>query len=340
MIEGPGRAKCKRHNVTAEAGSLRASAKQSSLNRAAMDCFVAYAPRNDGRRGSRRGRRPPGLEPFIEIAADRRHQRFDFAVKEMIGAGHDLLLDHNALLRLELLDQIGHVSMRHHGVFVAMDNEPRRRAGREERKVVEIGRRCDRDETLDLGSAHQKLHANPGAERKAGDPATARLGIDRLRPVQRRGGIRQFTDAVIETALATPNAAKVETQRGKAPVHEGVIELIDDLVIHRTAELWMRVQHDADRSVLLLGRMITAFDAAGRTCENHFGHCSINLDPTEGAAAEKQKGVSLTLAAAARKSLNPRAISELATRLAGRHLATSSTSRGTKSKHNARPNTA
>jgi hypothetical protein len=34
--------------------------------------------------------------------------------------------------------------------------------------------------------------------------------------------------------------------------------------------------------------MITAFDAAGRTCENDFGHWSINLDPAESAAAEIQ----------------------------------------------------
>jgi len=59
-------------------------------------------------------------------------------------------------------------------------------------------------------------------------------------------------------------------------------------VIHRTAELRMRVQHDADRGVILLGRMITAFDAAGRTCENDFGNWSINLDPAEAAAAEIQ----------------------------------------------------
>jgi hypothetical protein len=39
----------------------------------------------------------------------------------------------------------------------------------------------------------------------------------------------------------------------------------------------MRVQHDANRRVLLLGRMITALDAASRTCENDLGHCSINL---------------------------------------------------------------
>ena len=92
----------------------------------------------------------------------------------------------------------------------------------------------------------------------------ARLGIDRLRPVERRGRIRQFADAVVEAALAAADAAEVETQRGEAAVHERVVELVDDLVVHRAAELRMRVQHDADRRVLLPCRMVTAFDAAGR----------------------------------------------------------------------------
>jgi hypothetical protein len=73
-------------------------------------------------------------------------------------------------------------------------------------------------------------------------------------------------------------------------MHEGVIELVDDLVIHRAAELRMRMQHDADRGILLLGRMITAFDAASRTCENNLGHWSINLDPAERRARETQNG--------------------------------------------------
>ena len=77
-------------------------------------------------------------------------------------------------------------------------------------------------------------------------------GIDRLRPVERGGGVREFADAVVEAALAAADAAEIEAQRGKVAVHEGVIELVDDLVVHRAAELRMRMQHDADRRVLLL----------------------------------------------------------------------------------------
>src|SRR4029077_3204811 len=160
----------------------------------------------------------------------------------------------------------------HHGVLVAVDDQAGGRAGRQEREIVEIGRRRDRDETLDLRSAHQKLHADPGAEREAGDPAAARLGVDGLRPVQRSCGIRQFADAVIEAALAPADAAEVEAQRGKAAVHEGVVDLVDDRMVHRAAELRVRVEHDADRRGFLPRRVVTAFDAAAGSCEYDLGH--------------------------------------------------------------------
>src|SRR5271156_5157403 len=98
-----------------------------------------------------RSGRPSALsQPLVEITPDRGHQRLDLAVEEMVGAGNDLLLDDDALLRLELLHEIGHVAMRHDRVLVAVDDEAGRRAGSEERKVVEICRRRNGDEAFDL----------------------------------------------------------------------------------------------------------------------------------------------------------------------------------------------
>src|SRR5580700_9026372 len=220
-----------------------------------------------------RRRRPPALaQPLVEILADGSHQRLDLAVEEMIGAGDDLLLDDDAFLRLEFFNEVGDVARRHHRVLVAVDDQAGGRAGRQEREVVEIGRRRDRDETLDLRPAHQKLHADPGAEREACDPAAARLGVDGLRPVKRCCGIRQFADAVIEAALAAAYAAEVEAQRGKAAMHEGIVDLVDDRMVHRAAELRMRMEHDADRRVFLPRRVVTAFDAASRSREDDLGH--------------------------------------------------------------------
>ncbi len=64
-------------------------------------------------------------------------------------------------------------------------------------------------------------------------PATQQArasGLIGLRPVERRRGIRQFAGAVIERALAAADAAEIEAQHREAAMHEGIIELVDDLV--------------------------------------------------------------------------------------------------------------
>ena len=101
-------------------------------------------------------------------------------------------------------------------------NRPGGGAGGEEREIVAVGHGGDRDEALDLRAAHQELHADPGAERHAGDPAGAGVRVDRLRPVERRGRVRQFALAVVERALAAADAAEIEAQHREAAVHEVV----------------------------------------------------------------------------------------------------------------------
>ena len=114
-----------------------------------------------------------------------------------------------------------HLLQRRDAILVAVDEQARGRAGREEAEVEAVGRRRDRDEALDLRPAHQKLHADPGAERDAGDPAGARLRADRSAPSRARGGVRQFALAVIESALRAADAAEIEAQHGKAALGEG-----------------------------------------------------------------------------------------------------------------------
>src|SRR5262252_2800340 len=77
---------------------------------------------------------------------------------------------------------------------------------------------------------------------------------------------------MVKRALAAPDAAKVEAQHGKIPMHESVVELIDDLMVHRAPELRVGVQHDADRSVFLAGRVVAALDAPGGAGEDDLGH--------------------------------------------------------------------
>src|SRR5262245_66252795 len=114
------------------------------------------------------------LEALVEIAVDRLHQRIDLAVEKVIGARDHLLLDHDALLRLELLDEAADVLVRHHRILVAMDDHPGGWAGRQERKIVEVGRGGDRDEALDIRPEHEQVNAEPGAEGEAADEEATR----------------------------------------------------------------------------------------------------------------------------------------------------------------------
>lgn len=77
---------------------------------------------------------------------------------------------------------------------------------------------------------------------------------------------------MVEMALAAADAAEVEAQRRKAPVHEGVEQVVDDLVVHRPAELRVRVQDYGERRAALLGGLVAALDPAGRSVENHLWH--------------------------------------------------------------------
>jgi hypothetical protein len=55
-------------------------------------------------------------------------------------------------------------------------------------------------------------------------------------------------------------------------MNEGVVALVDDLMIHVAAELRMRVQHYGDRRVFLPCRMIPALDPSGWAGEDDLGH--------------------------------------------------------------------
>src|SRR5262249_30527375 len=83
---------------------------------------------------------------------------------------------------------------------------------------------------------------------------------------------------MVERALAPPDAAEVEAQHREAPVHKGVVELIDDLVVHRAPELRVRVQDDGDGRILLPRRMIPAFDPTSRAGKDDFGHAQPRRD--------------------------------------------------------------
>src|ERR1700736_5898866 len=108
----------------------------------------------------------------------------------MAGAWNDRMLNGHALLSLELFDQAGNLSQGRDPVAISMHEESGGRTRREKGEIETAGRRRDRDETFDFRPPHQELHANPGAERDAGDPAGARLGPDARPLVEPRRRVR------------------------------------------------------------------------------------------------------------------------------------------------------
>jgi hypothetical protein len=98
------------------------------------------------------------------------------------------------------------------------------------------------------------------------------VGIHRLQIIQRAGGIGQFADALVVFALTATDAAEIEPQDRKAEFVESIMQVIDDPVVHRPAELRMRVQDNGDRGVTVFLRVVTAFKPTIGAGENHFGH--------------------------------------------------------------------
>ena len=176
------------------------------------------------------------------------------------------------LLRLQLFDEGEDFLQRRDAVLVAVDEQARRRAWGQEAEVEAVGRRRDGDKALDLGTPHEELHADPRAEGDARDPAGARLGADRLSPVQRGGRVGKLALAVVEGALRAADPAEVEPQHGKPALGEIIVGAVDDLIVHRAAELRVRMQHDRDRGASLFCRMKAAFQPTGGTVEKDLGH--------------------------------------------------------------------
>src|SRR5690606_9746555 len=53
---------------------------------------------------------------------------------------------------------------------------------------------------------------------------------------------------------------------------EGVIERVDDLIVHRPAELRVRVQDQRDRTIVRRFMVIAGFQTARRPIDDQFGH--------------------------------------------------------------------
>ena len=193
-------------------------------------------------------------------------------LEEVARALHLLMGDRDALLLVQFADQRARVGGRGNPVVRAVDDQTRCRAGREEAEVIAVCGGRYRDEAGNLRAAHQKLHPDPRPEAEPSDPAMLGVRVHCLKVVEGRGGVRQLADALIVFTLTAPDAAKIEPQHGEAKVEEGIMQIVDDPVVHCPAELRVRMQNDRDRCILQFLRVIAAFEAAFGAGEDHFGH--------------------------------------------------------------------
>jgi hypothetical protein len=79
---------------------------------------------------------------------------------------------------------------------------------------------------------------------------------------------------MIEFTLASANTTKIKSQGRKATLLEHVKQIIDNLVVHGSTELGVRVRMKNNRygGSLVFGRLVTTFKSAGWTIKNYFRH--------------------------------------------------------------------
>jgi hypothetical protein len=101
-----------------------------------------------------------------------------------------------------------------------------------------------------------------------------------LQPVERGCRVGKLSRTVVEQALAPSHTSEVEAKHGKAPLLEGVVQVINHLVIHGPAELRVRVQDERHRCVRSALMVVAGLDPAGRAADIHFRHETLASTPT------------------------------------------------------------
>src|SRR5262249_32621545 len=120
--------------------------------------------------------------------------------------------------------------------------------------------------------AHEQLHADPGSEREAGDPAGAGVRVVGLQPVERRCGVAELALTPVESSLGAADAPEVKAQDREATALKSLVEGIHDLVVHRPPMLGVRMQHQGNGSIGLPAVLVAALNTPFGPVYNHIWH--------------------------------------------------------------------
>src|SRR3546814_15591166 len=87
-------------------------------------------------------------------------------LEEMVRARDFVVMDGDALLRAQFVDQFLDRARRHDFVLSARDDDARRGAGGQEAEIIHVRRRRERQKAANLGPPPQKLHSERSKDRR------------------------------------------------------------------------------------------------------------------------------------------------------------------------------
>ena len=166
---------------------------------------------------------------------------FQVMGKHVVGAADLPVLHLDAFLLLEAVDELFRFLGECDLIGKAVDHQACDGTRGEECEIVHTHRGCDDHESDELRTTHQQLHGDPCPESIAGNPEFGgEVGGSLLEPVERAGGIREFSLSAVKFALGAPHATEVDPQRRIALFCEGLGEAVGDGGAHGASQAGVR----------------------------------------------------------------------------------------------------
>jgi hypothetical protein len=108
-----------------------------------------------------------------------------------------------------------------------------------------------------------------------GDPGGLRLGMDRLHPVERERASESSPMPLSKLPWLRPTPRKLKRSVAKPRSTKGLVQPLDDAVVHRPAALRVRVEDHRHRRARARSGRVTAFEAAFGAGKYDGGHAGV-----------------------------------------------------------------